>query len=287
MPLPFKPKYCEVEEVLGGHAFLVRLNRPKNLNSLHINCHIELDKVWNYFDENPDLWVGVLTGNGRAFCAGNDLKATSGFDSDGDGKTFEGITKDTKQPASGFGGVVERKSLKPIIGAVNGVAHGGGFEVALSCDVIVASHEADFALPEVRVGLYAAAGGVIKLPRLIGYQNAMEMILTGRRVKGPEAKAMGIAQRLVPQGGDVVKAALDLAEEMLLGSPDALQASVEVAKTTHGNWTPLAEAMKSQFALPTVRRFQKGPNAKEGPMAFSQKRKPNWVSPAPLPKAKL
>lgn len=281
MPLPFKPKYCEVEELSNGHIFLVKLNRPNNLNSLHLNCHLELDKVWNYFEENDDLWVGVLTGNGRAFCAGNDLKATSGIDSDGDGGTFKGL-EGKAPPKSGFGGVTERAAIKPIIAAVNGVAHGGGFEVALSCDIIVASPAADFALPEVRVGLYAAAGGVIKLPRLIGYQNAMEMILTGRRVKGPEAKAMGFVQRLAGEGEDVVKVALALAEEIMLGSPDAMQASVDVAKQTHFSWSPLMDAMMSQHKLPTVRRFQKGPNAKEGPLAFSQKRKPNWVSPSKL-----
>mmetsp|Transcript_93114 Transcript_93114/g.259363 ORF Transcript_93114/g.259363 Transcript_93114/m.259363 type:complete len:285 (-) Transcript_93114:151-1005(-) len=283
MPLPFKPKYCEVEELAGGHVFLVRLNRPKNLNSLHLNCHLELDKVWNYFEENDDLWVGVLTGNGRAFCAGNDLKATSGIDSDGDGGTFAGLEGKT-MPKSGFGGITERTAIKPIIAAVNGVAHGGGFEVALSCDVIVASPAADFALPEVRVGLYAAAGGVIKLPRLIGYQNAMEMVLTGRRVKGAEAKSMGFVQRLTGEGEDAVKMALALADEIMLGSPDAVQASVDVAKQTHGSWAPLMEAMQTQHKMPTVRRFQKGPNAKEGPLAFSQKRKPSWVSPTPLSK---
>lgn len=283
MPLPFKPKYCEVEEVSDGHVFLVRLNRPSNLNSLHLNCHLELDRVWNYFEENPDLWVGVLTGNGRAFCAGNDLKATSGIDSDGDGGTFAGL-EGKGMPRSGFGGITERTAIKPIIAAVNGVAHGGGFEVALSCDVIVAGPTADFALPEVRVGLYAAAGGVIKLPRLIGYQNAMEMVLTGRRVKGAEAKAMGFVQRWVGEGEDVVKAALSLADEILLGSPDAVQASMDVAKKSHSSWEPLMDAMQSQHQLPTVKRFMRGPNAKEGPLAFSQKRKPKWVSPKPLAK---
>merc|ERR1712048_1127211 len=109
---------------------------------------------------------------------------------------------------AGFGGIVERRSVKPIIAAVNGVAHGGGFELALSCDIIVASENADFALPEVRVGLAALAGGILKLPRLIGYQNAMEMILTGRRINGAEACKMGIAQRLVPADEDVVTAAI-------------------------------------------------------------------------------
>mmetsp|Transcript_93041 Transcript_93041/g.199538 ORF Transcript_93041/g.199538 Transcript_93041/m.199538 type:complete len:289 (+) Transcript_93041:62-928(+) len=288
MPLGFTPRYCQVEELLDKHILLVRLNREKNLNSLHLNCHWELDAVWNYFEENNNLWVGILTGNGRAFSAGNDLKATSGFDSDGDGKTFEGLKeKGFKMPASGFGGITDRTAVKPIIAAVNGVAHGGGFELALSCDILVVSEAADFALPEVRVGLYAAAGGVVKLPRLIGYQNAMAMILTGRRIKGAKAVEMGIAQQLVKDGEDLVGAALALAEEINLGNPDAVAVSVEVAKTSYSDSSTFKEAVANQNKTRTARRWAKGPNMKEGPLAFSQKRKPNWANPEPLPPAKL
>jgi len=287
MPLGFTPRYCEIEELADKHIFIVKLNRPKNLNSLHMNCHWELDAVWNYFESNNDMWVGILTGNGRAFSAGNDLKASSGFDSDGDGKTFEGLKeKGFKMPPSGFGGITDRQAVKPIIAAVNGVAHGGGFELALSCDVLIASEAADFALPEVRVGLYAAAGGVVKLPRLIGYQNAMAMILTGKRIKGAEAVSMGIAQILVKEGEDILAAALAFAEQINLGNPDAVQVSVEVAKTSYSDSTPVLDAVKNQSKTITHQRWVKGPNMKEGPLAFSQKRKPNWASPQPLP-AKL
>lgn len=288
MPLGFVPKYCQVEEIADKHVFLVRLNRPKNLNSLHANCHWELDAVWNYFEANDDMWVGILTGNGRAFSAGNDLKATSGIDSDGDGKTFEGLKERGAQgqfgPASGFGGITNRQSVKPIIAAVNGVAHGGGFELALSCDILIVSEAADFALPEVRVGLYAAAGGVVKLPKLIGYQNAMAMILTGKRIKGAQAVQMGIAQQLVKDGEDLVQAALTMADEINLGNPDAVQVSVEVAKQSYTKSTPVLDAVANQHKTATHKRWQKGPNMKEGPLAFSQKRKPNWASPAPLAK---
>mmetsp|Transcript_28088 Transcript_28088/g.80994 ORF Transcript_28088/g.80994 Transcript_28088/m.80994 type:complete len:114 (-) Transcript_28088:36-377(-) len=112
----------------------------------------------------------------------------------------------------------------------------------------------------------------------------MEMVLPARRVKGAEAKAMGFVQRLAGEGEDVVKVALALADEILLGSPDAVQASMDVAKRTHSAWEPLMDAMQSQHKLGTVRRFFSGPNAKEGPLAFSQKRRPKWVSPKPLAK---
>lgn len=283
MGLPAKLKYAEVET--RGHVFIVKMNRPKNMNSVHPNVSWELMEVWNYFEENDDLWVGILTGNGRAFSAGNDLKATSGIDSDGDGETFKGLKERTGTPL--FGGIVGRNMVKPVIAAVNGVAHGGGFELALACDVIIASELADFALPEVKVGLFAGAGGVIKLPKMIGYQRAMRMILTGKRVKGAEAVQMGIASDLVKESDSVLDAALAIAEDIQLGNPDAVQASLDISKNTFWETTPYTEAFKDQYngeKFPTVGRWKKGPNMKEGPLAFSQKRKPNWANPEPLSK---
>lgn len=283
MPIDFATKYCEVEELRDGHLLVVRLNRPKGLNSLHTRCHMELARVFDYFDNTDALWVAVLTGNGRAFCAGNDLRVNAGVDTDGDGETLKPYNgQPLKQPVSGFGGIVERRSVKPIIAAVNGVAHGGGFELALSCDIIVASEKADFALPEVRVGLAALAGGILKLPRLIGYQTAMEMILTGRRIDGTEARKMGIAQRLVPASENVVDEAIKVADEILLGSPDGVQLSVQVAKACYYEGADIFDVLKKQPSFPTYQRMFKSPNTVEGPKAFTQKRKPNWVPPQPL-----
>lgn len=294
MPIDFPTKYCEVEELRDGHLLVVKLNRPKGLNSLHNRCHMELARVWDYFDSNDELWVGVLTGNGRAFCAGNDLRVNAGVDTDGDGETLKPYNgQEVSEPPSGFGGLANRKSIKPIIAAVNGVAHGGGFELALSCDILVASEKADFALPEVRVGLAALAGGLLKLPRLIGYQNAMEMILTARRVKGADAYKMGIAQRLVPADQDVLEEAMKVADEILLGSPDGVQLSVQVSKSLYYESLDIFKMMKDQVKYPTFRRMFTGKNVVEGPKAFTQKRKPKWVPPAPLdkftqhPKSKL
>lgn len=283
MPIGFTPKYVEVEELRDGHLLVVKLNRPKGLNSLHTRCHMELARVFDYFDNNDALWVAVLTGNGRAFCAGNDLRVNAGVDTDGDGETLKPYNgQELKMPVSGFGGIVERKSVKPIIAAVNGVAHGGGFELALSCDIIVASEKADFALPEVRVGLAALAGGILKLPRLIGYQTAMEMILTARRINGTEARQMGIAQRLVPANESVLDAAVKVADEILLGSPDGVQLSVEVAKANYYEAADIFKMLKDQASYPSFKRMFKSPNTKEGPKAFTEKRKPNWVPPQPL-----
>ena len=167
--------------------------------------------------------------------------------------------------------------------AVNGIAHGGGFETALSCDVIIAGENADFALPEPKVGLFAAAGGVIRLPRLIGYHNALSLILTGRRVKAEEAVKLGIACQMVPGGNDeVVKAAIEFAQQILLCSPDAIQASLQVIKKSMGEELSILDAITAQTAYPAAKRMFAGPNTLEGPTAFSEKRAPNWSAPKPL-----
>ena len=156
------------------------------MNALHGEAHHELEKVWDEFAARDDLWVGIVTGAGeRAFSAGNDLKVQAA------GKRGPG-------PAPGFAGLTHRFDLdKPLIAAVNGIAMGGGFEIALACDIIIASENAMFALPEPRVGLIAGAGGVHRLPRMIPQKKAMGMILTGRRV--PAARASDA--RLRHRGG--------------------------------------------------------------------------------------
>ena len=172
-----------------GHVLTVTLNRPERMNALHSPAHFELDEIFNDFETDPDLWVCILTGAGdRAFSAGNDLKFQA-----------EGGTRD--RPKSGFGGITERfDRTKPMIAAVNGVAMGGGFELALACDVIIAAENARFALPEPRVGLAALAGGLHRLPRAIPQKKAMGMILTGRHVPAAEGLDIGFVTELVPEG---------------------------------------------------------------------------------------
>lgn len=289
MPFPFTPRFVLLEE--RGKILIITFNRPKAMNSMPSAMHAELTKVFKYFDTNDELWVAICTGSGRAFSAGFDLKSaaglappedttpdlTTGFLLEGprDGQGIIGGT--------GFAGLTEREGMKPVIAAVNGIAHGGGFETALACDVIIAGENADFALPEPKVGLYAAAGGVVRLPRLIGYHNALSLILTGRRVKAEEAVRLGIACQVAPGGNEgVLNAALDFAEQILLCSPDSIQASLQVVKRSISEETSVLDAIKVQNTYPAAVRMFLSDNTKEGPLAFSQKRTPNWSAPKPI-----
>src|SRR3954469_16340152 len=184
-------EFCQSER--DGRLFIVTIDRPEVMNALHAPANRELAAVFDEFANDPDLWVAIVTGAGdRAFSAGNDLKFQA---SGGQGGA---------QPAAGFGGLTPRYDLgKPVIAAVNGVAMGGGFEIALACDIIVADERAVFALPEVRVGLAALARGVHRLPRTIGPKHALGMILTGRRVSAAEGYQLGFVNEVVPEGESV------------------------------------------------------------------------------------
>src|SRR6201989_1373186 len=166
-------EFCKVER--EGRLTIVILSRPEVMNALHAAAHVELGAVFDDFANDPEQWVAIVTGAGdRAFSAGNDLKVTAA--GGGRGRRLPAIS-------SGFAGLATRFDLpKPVIAAVNGIAMGGGFEIALACDIIIAAERAVFALPEPRVGLAALAGGLHRLPREIGTKRAMGMILTGRRV---------------------------------------------------------------------------------------------------------
>jgi crotonobetainyl-CoA hydratase len=170
-------EFCKVER--EGALTLITLNRPDVMNALHPPAHFELAAAFDAFASNPEQWVAIVTGAGeRAFSAGNDLK-------------YQASGGKMSAPPTGFGGIASRFDLdKPLIAAVNGIAMGGGFEIALACDIIVAAETAVFALPEPRVGLAALAGGLHRLPREIGTKRALGMILTGRRV-GASARPKG------------------------------------------------------------------------------------------------
>ncbi len=164
------PEFCQTER--DGRIFTVTIDRPEVMNALHPPANEELTGVFDEFAADPELWVAIITGVGdRAFSAGNDLKFTA---------QSEGRLPIAEK---GFAGLTSRfDNPKPVIAAVNGVAMGGGFEIALACDLIIASEKAVFSLPEPRVGLAALAGGMHRLPRMIPMKQAMGMLLTGRRV---------------------------------------------------------------------------------------------------------
>jgi len=255
------PEYCKVER--DGHLTIVTLNRPDVMNALHYPAHLELEQVWNAFDADPEQWVAIVTGAGpRAFSAGNDLK----FQAAGGKKGFV---------ASGFAGLTSRHNLnKPVIAAVNGVAMGGGFEVALACDIIIAAANAKFALPEPRVGLAALAGGVHRLPRTIGLKRAMGMMLTGRHVSAQEGYELGFVTALAAEG-EAVNEAKKWAAQILECSPMSIRATKQAAMQGLAI-TDVATAYKVEYDA--VARMRSSSDFIEGPKAFSEKRKPNWKS---------
>jgi enoyl-CoA hydratase/carnithine racemase len=243
-----------------GHVATVTIDRPEVMNALHPPANEELSRVWDDVAADRDVWVAVVTGAGdRAFSAGNDLKWTA----------EHGMPR---MPKGGFAGLVARDDLwKPLIAAVNGVALGGGFEIALACDVIVAAEHARFGLPEPRVGLMAAAGGVHRLPRHVPLKLAMGMIVTGRQITAAEAARIGLVNEVVP-GAELMAAAARWAGEILECSPLAVQAAKQAA--LQGLGRPILEAMAEPY--PLMRQLFTSEDAREGPRAFAEKRRPRW-----------
>jgi crotonobetainyl-CoA hydratase len=246
-----------------GPILIVTLNRPEVMNALDGDSHIELSAIFDDFAANPDLWVAIITGAGdRAFCAGNDLKATA--EGRGPGAFDQG----------GFAGLTARFDLsKPVLAAVNGLAMGGGFETALACDIIVASDNAFFSLPEPLVGLAALAGGLLRLPRAIGEKRAMELVMTSRRLGAQEAKDIGLVSEVTPVG-EALAAAKRIAETICKASPLSIRASKETV--LRGADSVLSEAMSAQWRYPAMQGMLTSEDLQEGPLAFAQKRAPQW-----------
>lgn len=254
-------QFCRVER--EGPLTIVTLNRPEVMNALHAPAHAELNAVFDDFAADPGQWVGIVTGAGdRAFSAGNDLKYQAA------GGKFSTLS-------TGFAGLTERYDLnKPLIAAVNGIAMGGGFEIALACDIIVAAETAVFALPEPKVGLAALAGGLHRLPREIGPKRALGMILTGRRVGAKEGETLGFVNEVVAPA-ELMGAAKRWAEQILAASPMSVRASKEAVY--RGLAEPsVAEAIKNQMRYPGIAAMFRSADFVEGPRAFAEKRAPKW-----------
>ena len=252
-------EFCNTER--DGHLLIVTINRPERMNALHPPGNHEMAAVFDEFQSDPDLWVAIVTGAGeRAFCAGNDLR-------------FQVEHGRKPQPATHFGVLTARFDLdKPVIAAVNGVAMGGGFEIALACDILVAAENAVFALPEPRVGLAALAGGLHRLSRQIPMKRAMGMILTGRRVTAAEGYQLGFVTEVVPEG-EALAAARRWAAQILECSPVSIRTSKDVVRRG-GDFASLAEAYKHPYE--SVQRLRDSEDGVEGPKAFAEKRKPDW-----------
>lgn len=245
-----------------GNLFIITINRPEVMNSLHPPGNAELAELFDEFQNDPDLWVAIITGAGeRAFSAGNDLKYQAGG---GDRSAA---------PVSGFAGLTARWDLdKPVIAAVNGVAMGGGFEIALACDLIIASDNARFALPEPKVGLAALAGGVHRLPRQIGLKNAMGMMLTGRHVPAAEGKELGFVNEVVPQA-ELMNRAKEWAAMILECSPMSIRATKQAA---YQGFEAGGVRAAHENKYEAVKAMAKSEDYIEGPVAFAEKRPPAW-----------
>jgi len=248
------------------HLTIVTINRPEVMNAISPPTSVELDTAFNEFDADPDAWVCIVTGAGdRAFSAGNDLKYQAQHGAEAMGEIMKGVK-------GGFGGNTARfDCFKPFIAAVNGLALGGGFEIALACDIILAAETASFGFPEPRVGLMPGAGGVHRLPRQIPYHVAMGMIMTSKRITAQEALQYGIVSEVVPLE-KLMETAEAWANEVMKGAPLSIRASKEAA--VKGIGMPLEKALAASY--PGVDRMYTSEDFIEGPKAFAEKRPPEW-----------
>lgn len=246
-----------------GRVTIVTMDRPEKRNALDAAAQAEMAAAFDDFQADPEQWVAILTGAGdQAFTAGHDLATPAP-------EGPEGL------PAAGFGGITARFDLeKPLIAAVNGAAVGGGFEMALAADIVIAAETASFALPEVKVGMAALGGGILRLPRAIGHQRAMGLMLTGRRISAREALDMGLVTEIAPTG-QALDVALRWAETLLAASPLAIRATKAVALACANE--PIETAMTRQWTLPAIGRMHESEDAREGPSAFFARRAPEWT----------
>jgi enoyl-CoA hydratase len=244
-------------EVADGVA-VITINRPEARNAVNGAVSAGIAAALDDLDSRKDVRVLILTGAGGTFCAGMDLK---GFLA-GDNPTAGG---------RGFGGITQRPPDKPVIAAVEGYALAGGFELVLSCDLVVASEEAKFGLPEVTRGLAAGAGGLLRLQHRIPYHAAMQMVLTGERVPAGELRQAGLISQVVP-AGQALAAARDLAARVAANAPLALVASKRVIVES-GDW-PASEGFARQGEI--IGRIFGSADAMEGAAAFAEKRPPVW-----------
>lgn len=253
-----------------GHVAYITLNRPHVLNALDLRTHERLGEIWDEFEADDEIWVGVLAGSGdRAFSVGQDLKELARRIDDGTAppSTFGSAG------APGWPRLTERfRQSKPLVARVQGYAMGGGFELALVCDIIVASEDAVFALPEARLGLIAGAGGVFRLTRQMPFRAAMGYLMTGRRMSAAEALRYGLVNDVVPAAelDDCVDGWMN---DILACAPLAVRAAKEAA--TASAHVSLEEAFAGSYEWEERRRHSQ--DSREGAVAFAEKRPPRWT----------
>jgi enoyl-CoA hydratase len=241
-----------------GPILLVTINRPEAKNAFDSATSYAMNEAMDLLEREDELFVGVITGAGGTFSAGADLKEAA-----------SGVRRE-RPPRGGFG-IFAKPPRKPLIAAVEGYAVGGGFELCLACDLIVAARTAKLGLPEVRHNVVALGGGLFRLPRRMPYHLAMELALTGELRDAEFFHQLGIVNRLTEQGG-ALEEALRFAERLLANGPTALSATKEIIQRS-ADWTE-EEAWREQMT--PARRALESQDRKEGLKAFAEKRKPQW-----------
>ena len=250
-----------------GRVAVVTINRPRRMNALDPAASEEMSAIWDRIRDDDDLWAAVLTGSGeRAFCVGFDLK----WAMEHPDAPFEGLIG-----PHGFGGLTRRLDLyKPIVAAVRGYCLGGGFELALACDLIVAGQGASFGLPEPKVGNVAAWGGVQRLARILPRSAANRVLLAGQTLGAQDAAALGIVFKVVPDEL-VLETAVALTQDMCKSAPLALQATKALYLEALDK--PLGQAIAEAPRHPTMIRLQGSADHEEGNRAFAERREPRWT----------
>ncbi|MEJ7935938.1 crotonase/enoyl-CoA hydratase family protein [Sphingobium sp. AN558] len=263
MEEPQTPVLVERQE----HILIVTINRPDARNAVNAAVHTGLGKALELAENDPDIRVVVLTGAGdKAFCAGTDLKAMARGESN--------WPEDREQRSWGWAGVVRHPIGKPIIAAVNGFALGGGTELTLACDLVIAADHAEFGLPEVKRGIFAAAGGAFRLVQQLPPKLAMELLLTGDSFTAARALELGFANHVVPLA-DLMPTALKMARKIAANAPLAVQASKRIAKAiVEGKIASDADFWAANKREGSI--VMRSADAREGPRAFAEKRRPSW-----------
>ncbi|WP_083932530.1 MULTISPECIES: enoyl-CoA-hydratase DpgD [Nocardiopsis] len=252
-----------------GRVARITLDRPHVLNAMDTRMHEELAEVWDDFEADDDIWVGVLSGAGeRAFSVGQDLKERAAQIRSGEAEP----TTFGSRGRPGWPRLTERFDMvKPLIAEVRGYALGGGFELALACDIVVASEDAEFALPEARRGLVPGAGGVFRLSRQIPFTTAMGYLMTGRRMTAARAYELGLVNEVVPPG-DLRACADGWVRDVLRCSPLSVRSIKEAAAKSAG--MSVEQAFATRYAWEEKRMRSR--DAEEGPLAFAEQRPPEW-----------
>jgi enoyl-CoA hydratase len=240
-----------------GHVLVVRMQRATKRNAIDADMTAGLDDALNTLDDDPELWAGVVTGDGRVFSAGTDLAGGSG----------------PATPRGGFYGVVRRRRTTPLVAAVEGLALGGGFEIALACDLIVAARDARFGLPEVTRGVMATSGAMFRAPRALPLNVAREMLLVGDPLGAERMWSLGVVNQLTEPGA-ALEAAVAVAERICANSPSSVRTTLQaleqiVAVDDDDGWTATEQG---------IARIMDSEDLKEGVAAFLEKRAPRWVN---------